>query len=191
MAAQAGQLLEEIVSEILTGGIYLDNLTSGIIRDLSVASSPQVEVHLLRRSLIAQGLLNAITTSLPDVTVQTHDLIDWCVASEPDFFPRFPRSPRQSKLAIVGMSCRMPGGANDLELFWKIIEEGRDVHSHVPADRFDLDAHFDPSGNTPNSTQTPFGNFMDAPGMFDANFFNMSPREVSRLPLIENPYYSR
>ena len=57
--------------------------------------------------------------------------------------------------------------------------EGRDVHTRVPADRFDLNTHYDPSGNTPNATETPFGNFIDKPGLFDAGFFNMSPREVS------------
>ena len=178
-ATQAGQLWEEIVTEILTGGIFLDNLTAGIVRSLAVIASPDIEMILLRTSLIGQGLISAIKTSHPEVVVKKHDLIDWCVAEEPDFFPGAPRSPHQSKLAIVGMSCRLPGGANDLELFWKLMEEGRDTHTRVPADRFDLDAHYDPTGNTPNTTQTPFGNFIDAPGMFDANFFNMSPREVS------------
>lgn len=179
VSSQVGDLFEEIVLEIITGGIYLDNLTSGIIRHLSVLESAVLEVFLLRTSLIAQGLLAAVNSNLPDVSVKKHDLIEWCVAEEPDFFPAAPRSPQQSKLAIVGMSCRLPGGANDLELFWKLIEEGRDVHTRIPADRFDVDAHYDPTGEIPNTTQTPFGNFIDAPGMFDANFFNMSPREVS------------
>jgi asperthecin polyketide synthase len=172
----SGQLWQDIVHEIITGGIFVDNLTSGIVRDLS--GSPEVEVTLVRTSLISQGILSAINSSFPDTVVKKQDLVDWSVAEEPDFFPASPRSSRQSKLAIVGMSCRLPGGANDLELFWDLIKEGRDVHTRVPADRFDMDAHFDPTGETPNSTQTPFGNFIDAPGMFDANFFNMSPREV-------------
>ncbi|KAJ5573557.1 Type I Iterative PKS [Penicillium hispanicum] len=180
LATQAGQLWEEIVTEILTGGIYLDILAGGIIRDLSVIGSPEIEVILLRNSLICQGLLTALSSAFPDVIIRKHDLVDWCVVEEPEFFPTAPRTPQQSKLAIVGMSCRLPGGANDLELFWKIMEEGRDVHTRVPADRFDIDAHFDASGNTPNTTQTPFGNFIDAPGMFDANFFNMSPREAEQ-----------
>lgn len=183
VARQSRHLWEEIVLEILTGGIYLDKLTDGIIRDLSVAGSPEIEVIVLRTSLISQGLLSAISSNIADTTIQKNDLIDWCLAEEPDFFPSAPRSTRQSKLAIVGMSCRLPGGANDLELFWKIMEEGRDVHTRIPADRFDVDAHYDPTGEKWNTTQTPFGNFIDTPGMFDANFFNMSPREV-RFPAI-------
>lgn len=57
--------------------------------------------------------------------------------------------------------------------------EGRNVHSEVPADRFDLKTHIDPTRMTPNATETPFGNFIDKPGMFDAAFYNMSPKEVS------------
>lgn len=59
------------------------------------------------------------------------------------------------------------------------MEEGRDVHTRVPADRFDLATHYDPTGQTENATQTSFGNFMDSPGLFDAGFFNMSPREAT------------
>ncbi|KAJ5089210.1 polyketide synthase [Penicillium argentinense] len=180
VATQARKLWEEIVLEILTGGIYLDNLTEGIVREISIAGSPEVDVFLLRTSLIAQGILSSISSNITDISIRKTDLLDWCLVEEPDFYPSTPRSPHQSKLAVVGMSCRLPGGANDLELFWKIMEEGRDVHTRIPADRFDVDAHYDPTGEKWNTTQTPFGNFIDAPGMFDANFFNMSPREAEQ-----------
>lgn len=175
-AEDAGSLFEQICTEILTGTIYLDNLTAGILNNVSNSGMPQCQVLLFRTSLIAKGFLLAIESELPHVIVVCHDLIDWSIKAI-DF--GIPRSPKQSKLAVVGMSCRMPGGANDTELFWKLMAEGRDVHTRVPADRFDLNTHYDPSGNTPNATETPFGNFIDKPGLFDAGFFNMSPREVS------------
>jgi asperthecin polyketide synthase len=183
LSTRSEDLWEEIVMEILAKGIYLDNLTAGLIRELSMVGSLEIEVITLRTSLIVQGLLSSIQSNLPDVTLPRRDIVDWSLIEEPDFFPSAPRSPHQSKLAIVGMACRLPGGANDLDLFWKLIEEGRDVHTRIPADRFDIDTHYDPTGEIPNTTQTPFGNFIDNPGMFDANFFNMSPREVrpSRL----------
>lgn len=182
-ATRSRQLWEGIVTEILTGGIYLDNLTAGLIQEFSILESFEIEIITLRTSLIAQGLLSSIQSSLPDVALRKRDIVDWCLIEEPDLFPSAPRSPHQSKLAIVGIACRLPGGANDLELFWKLIEEGRDVHTRIPADRFDIDTHYDPTGEIPNTTQTPFGNFIDNPGMFDANFFNMSPREVCLLML--------
>jgi asperthecin polyketide synthase len=187
LSVRSKELWEEIVMEILTRSIYLDGLTAGLIRELSMVGSLEIEVVTLRTSLIAQGLLSSIQNSLPDVTLSKRDIVDWVVIEEPDFFPSAPRSPHQSKLAIVGMACRLPGGANDLDLFWKLIEEGRDVHTRIPPDRFDIDTHYDPTGEIPNTTQTPFGNFIDNPGTFDANFFNMSPREV-RSPRLETCY---
>ena len=92
--------------------------------------------------------------------------------------PSAPRGPAQSKLAIVGMSCRLPGGATDLDKFWSVLEQGMDVSREIPADRFDIATHYDPTGNDLNKSMTQYGCFIDEPGMFDAPFFNMSPCEV-------------
>lgn len=174
-ARDAGSLFTKIVSEILTGTIYLDSLVNGIIDHVARSGKPECQVLLFRTSIISKGMLTSLESELPRITTSKTDLLNW---SFKEFSNRIPRSPRESKLAVVGMSARMPGGANDNELFWKLLMEGRDVHSKVPADRFDLSTHFDPTGRTPNATETPFGNFIDNPGMFDAAFFNMSPKEV-------------
>jgi len=175
-AKDAGSLFTNIVLEILTSTIYLDSLVDGIIQNVSDSGKPECQVLLFRTSIISKGMLTSFESELPQIKISKTDLLDW---SFKEFSTRIPRSPKESKLAVVGMSCRMPGGANDHELFWKLMMEGRDVHGEVPADRFDLSTHFDPTGRTPNATETPFGNFIDNPGMFDAAFFNMSPKEVS------------
>ena len=175
-AQDAGTLFASIVSEILTGTIYLDRLIDGIIHNLSSSGKAECQILLFRNSLISQAILTSLESALPYTTISKTDLLSW---SSKDFSNRVSRSPRESKLAVVGMSSRMPGGANDNELFWQLLMEGRDVHSEIPPDRFDLSTHFDPTGMIPNATETPFGNFIDKPGMFDAAFFNMSPKEVS------------
>ncbi|KAL8637986.1 MAG: hypothetical protein Q9228_004818 [Teloschistes exilis] len=172
----AGDLFQQIGAELLTGIIYLDNVTAGILSHIAGSGSPECEIEVFRTSSKSKGLLSKIESELPQVKATQQDLISWVLQ---DFEPRIPRTPQQSKLAVVGMSCRLPGGANDLELYWKLMEEGRDVHTRVPADRFDLATHYDPTGQTENATQTPFGNFIDKPGLFDAAFFNMSPREAT------------
>ena len=88
------------------------------------------------------------------------------------------RGPMQSKIAIVGMACRYPGDTTDTEKYWTLLEQGLDVHRKVPADRFDIDTHTDPTGKRTNTSITPYGCFVDDPGHFDAHFFNMSPREA-------------
>lgn len=178
-AKDAGNLFVNIVSEILTGTIHLDSLIDCIIHSVSCFGKPECQVLLFRTSIITKGMLTSLESELPHVLISKTDLLDWSLK---DFSTRIPRSPRDSKLAVVGMSARMPGGANSTELFWELLMEGRDVHSEVPSDRFDLSTHFDPTGKTPNATETPFGNFIDNPGMFDPAFFNMSPKEVHYFP---------
>lgn len=51
-------------------------------------------------------------------------------------------------------------------------------NKQVPADRFDRKTHVDISGKSPNTSHTPFGCWIDEPGLFDPRFFNMSPREA-------------
>lgn len=50
----------------------------------------------------------------------------------------------------------------------------------MPSDRFDVETHCDPTGTVRNSTLTPYGCFLDRPGLFDASFFNMTPREAAQ-----------
>ena len=46
---------------------------------------------------------------------------------------------------VVGMACRAPGASNPSKL-WENIVNQRDVQSKMPADRFNVDAYFNPEG---------------------------------------------
>ncbi|KAL2023150.1 hypothetical protein VTK56DRAFT_3756 [Thermocarpiscus australiensis] len=81
------------------------------------------------------------------------------------------------KLAIVGMAGRFPD-ADSHEKLWELLAKGLDVHRVVPPDRFNVDTHFDPTGKAINTSHTPYGCWIEKPGMFDPRFFNMSPREA-------------
>jgi len=89
-------------------------------------------------------------------------------------------SPKQPKLAIIGMSGRFPG-AKDNEAFWDLLYQGLDVHKPVPALHWDSKTHVDPTGTAKNTSATPFGCWLDAPAAFDARFFNVSPREAAPM----------
>ncbi|CAG8084633.1 unnamed protein product [Penicillium salamii] len=126
----------------------------------------------LAADIVANGEITA-----PSCDFQIINMIQWL---DEDTNDAAPLRKEDSKIAIVGMSCRMPGGANDLDSFWDLLQEGRDVHRKVPADRFDVGSHTDPSGKIRNTSLTPFGCFIDQPGLFDAGFFDMSPREAAQ-----------
>lgn len=81
------------------------------------------------------------------------------------------------KLAIVGMAGRFPDAASH-EKLWELLAKGLDVHRVVPKDRFPVETHFDPTGKAINTSHTPYGCWIEEPGLFDPRFFNMSPREA-------------
>ncbi|MFB2772731.1 type I polyketide synthase [Pelatocladus sp. BLCC-F211] len=85
---------------------------------------------------------------------------------------------RKEPIAIIGMSCRFPGGANNPEEFWQLLRNGVDAIGPVPANRWDVEAFYDPKPETPGKTYMRWGAFLDEVDTFDASFFNISPREA-------------
>ena len=86
----------------------------------------------------------------------------------------------KSKIAIIGMSGRFPG-AQDPAAFWDLLNQGLDVHKVVPPSRWDSAAHVDSTGKRKNTSATPYGCWLDDAGLFDAKFFNVSPREAPNV----------
>ena len=82
-------------------------------------------------------------------------------------------------IAVVAMSCRLPGGVADAEDLWRVVDEGRDVIGDFPSDRgWDIEAVYNPDPTHPDTSYVRTGGFLtDAPG-FDAEFFGLSPREA-------------
>src|SRR5690606_11771420 len=88
---------------------------------------------------------------------------------------------RPTPVAIVGIGCRFPGGVSDPAGFWRLLAEGGDAITEIPADRIDLGHYFDPRPATPGRMATRWGGFLDGLDRFDAEFFGVSPREAERL----------
>ena len=89
-------------------------------------------------------------------------------------------NPKKPKLAIIGMSGRFPG-ASDNEAFWDLLYQGLDVHKPVPDLHWDARTHVDTTESSKNTSATPFGCWLDDPAVFDARFFNISPREAPQI----------
>ncbi len=84
-------------------------------------------------------------------------------------------------IAVVGISCRFPGGANSPAEFWQLLTDGRDGVGEVPADRWTIDDFHSKQGDRLGRMVTRYGGFVDNIDSFDAAFFGITPREASRM----------
>ena len=85
---------------------------------------------------------------------------------------------RTEPIAIIGIGCRFPGGANDPESFWQLLRDGKDAITTVPSDRWDIEAYYAPDPDTPARMSTRWGGFLSGVDQFDAAFFGIAPREA-------------
>ncbi|MGW7349231.1 type I polyketide synthase [Streptomyces sp. NPDC054854] len=81
--------------------------------------------------------------------------------------------PSDDPIAIVGMSCRYPGGVASPEDLWRLVADGADAITPFPQDRG--------WPATPGGDYARVGGFLPDAGDFDAGFFRISPREATSM----------
>ncbi|XXY49128.1 beta-ketoacyl synthase N-terminal-like domain-containing protein [Sorangium sp. So ce269] len=82
-------------------------------------------------------------------------------------------------IAIVGMACRFPGGADTPEDFARFLFEGRDAVTEVPRERWAIDKLNE--HDVAQYTACRWGAFLGDVAGFDAGFFGIAPREAERM----------
>ena len=80
-------------------------------------------------------------------------IYDDAFCSEPtsDREPFFIGADKTIPIAIVGMSCRFPGDATNVQNLWKLCAESRDAWRAIPKERFNLDGYYHPDSNRPGT----------------------------------------
>jgi acyl transferase domain-containing protein len=84
---------------------------------------------------------------------------------------------KNEPLAVVGMSCRLPGGVNSPEEFWQLLVDKKDAITDIPQDRWNLEDYFDPDPAEPGKIYVKQGGFVDGAYQFDPDLFGLSKRE--------------
>lgn len=90
-------------------------------------------------------------------------------------------SRRSEPIAVIGMSCRFPGNADDPASFWQLLVNGMDAIQEVPPARWDIDSLYDPDPQKPGKMSARWGGFLKDIDQFDAQFFGISPREARSM----------
>ncbi|MFJ4616506.1 SDR family NAD(P)-dependent oxidoreductase [Streptomyces griseus] len=105
----------------------------------------------------------------------------WGGAPVTDSTPR-PVAFDSEPLAIVGMSCRLPGGVHSAEDLWNLLSEQRETVSGFPADRgWDAGSLHRPDREGSNGVSARGGGFLHDAAFFDPEFFGISPREARAM----------
>src|ERR1039457_6097570 len=155
---------------------------SRTFRDLGFDSLAAIELR---------NQLNTITgLRLPATLIFDHpsaqhvaDLIDAKLAGVMKKAVAAPEAARgaatDDPIAIVGMACRFPGGATSLEGLWRLLLNGVDAVTELPAGRgWDLADLYYPEPGSEGKSYTRHGAFLHDAAEFDAEFFGIAPREA-------------
>ncbi|WP_438695924.1 type I polyketide synthase, partial [Streptomyces leeuwenhoekii] len=98
---------------------------------------------------------------------------------EPVTAPAITSGTEDEPIAIVAMSCRLPGGVDSPEALWRLLLDEGDVVSGFPDDRgWDVDGLYHPDPAHPGTSSAPGGGFLTDIAGFDPGFFGISPREA-------------
>ncbi|KUI58481.1 Conidial yellow pigment biosynthesis polyketide synthase [Cytospora mali] len=173
--SETSALLQTVVHEILNDTLVFSKVLDGCLESAKKFDSKSILVMPFGPTQNAGTLANLLKSNTSnDVILRTppqisKESISCSIGNH--------GSSGKCRLAIVGMAGRFPDAASH-EKLWELLERGLDVHRVVPADRFPVATHFDPTGKAINTSHTPYGCWIEKPGHFDPRFFNMSPREA-------------
>src|SRR3954468_25081144 len=86
-----------------------------------------------------------------------------------------------TRFAVIGIGCRLPGGANDHRAFWTNLVDGKDCIIDTPASRYDVATLGCRDKAKPGRMVGGRGGYIDGFDEFDPAFFGISPREAAYM----------
>ncbi|MFQ6194958.1 beta-ketoacyl synthase N-terminal-like domain-containing protein [Streptomyces sp. NPDC000405] len=148
-------------------------------RDLGLDSVLAIRLRNLLQEATGLPLPTTLAFDFPTPLAVARALTG-CPAEEtaPEAVPAHGADPGEP-VAVIGMACRLPGGANSPEELWALLADGTDAVSGFPTGRgWDLERLFDDDPEHRGTSYAREGGFLHDAGHFDAGFFGLSDREA-------------
>ena len=83
-------------------------------------------------------------------------------------------------IAVIGMAGQFPQAKN-LEEFWQNLAQGRNCITQVPANRWDINAYYQPGEAVAGKSNSQWVGALEDYDRFDPLFFNISPTEAESM----------
>lgn len=168
--AQVIDIIQEQLKNVL--GFTIDDLDESIV-EAGVNSMKAAQFHKLMSQVIEVELPVSLVFDYPTVNA----IADFILGEDSEQYERQEtKEPFQSDdIAVIGMACQFPNGADSLEHYWEKLLEGYDGITDVPQERTQLkefceknDLHIK-------------GGFIENIDKMDAGFFGITPIEAKYL----------
>ncbi|MEU0436748.1 type I polyketide synthase, partial [Streptomyces sp. NPDC006290] len=155
--------------------------TAKAFKDLGFDSLTAVELRNRMNTATGLKLSATLVFDYASPAALARHLRDELLGGQADFetaggagVPQTAASLADDPIAVVGMSCRYPGGVRTPEDLWRLVESGVDAISGLPVNR-----GWETAGRLTGQDGRPFtGGFLHDADTFDADFFGISPREA-------------
>ncbi|KAI1293954.1 BcPKS5, polyketide synthase [Xylaria venustula] len=85
-------------------------------------------------------------------------------------------------IAVIGMACRFPGGADSPSKLWELTQSPPNLSKRIPADRFDVTGFSHQNGSHHGASDASHAYFIEEDvHKFDNSFFNIQPAEAEAI----------
>jgi acyl transferase domain-containing protein/acyl carrier protein len=174
------ELVLDTVASVL-GHTEAEKVTGRTFKEMGFDSLTAVDMRTKLSAATGLNLPSSLVFDYPTPDALTTHLLTRIFGGATGTRPTGPARvrPVDEPVAIVGTSCRYPGGVRSPEDLWRLVDQGIDAITDFPGDRgWDVAAIYHPDPDHPGTTYTLHGGFLDQVADFDAAFFRISPREA-------------
>lgn len=152
------------------------------LRELGLDSLLAVELSKRLSAAVGRKLPSTLAFDHPTVDKITSFLLSGLAPAAPARPEAGASAPSDGgAIAIIGMSCRFPGGVRSPEGLWELLKRGGDAITEVPPARWDMRAYYDPDPEKAGKTYSRWCGALSDVDQFDAAFFGIPPREAVSL----------